>query len=159
ARLESAGLPVVRIVIAAPYQLGQEFFRWEIATAVAGAVLGINPFDQPDVEASKVKTRELMQAYERAGSAPAETPLFEQDGVIVFANGVAANAVNDREQPLAQVMRQHLTSARPGDYFALLAYIAQADRYKRTLQEMRRLVRDKQHVATCLGFGPRFLHS
>ena len=159
AALERAGQPVVRILVSDPYHIGQEFFRWEIATAVAGAVLGINPFDQPDVEASKVKTRELMQAYERSGSAPLQTPLFEQDGIKVFANGIAANAVNDRGRPLAQVLRQHLKSAGAGDYCALLAYIAQDPAYKQTLQDIRVLIRDHQHVATCLGFGPRFLHS
>ena len=80
AALEAAGQPVVRIVVSETAQLGQEFFRWEMATAVAGAIIGINPFDQPDVEASKIKTRELTAAYERTGALPAEAPLLIDDG-------------------------------------------------------------------------------
>ena len=87
--LEQAGLPVVRIELADAYDVGQEFFRWEIATAVAGAILGINPFDQPDVEASKVATRELTTAYERTGSLPAETPFFDENGIKLCARPAA----------------------------------------------------------------------
>jgi transaldolase/glucose-6-phosphate isomerase len=156
ASVQKAGQPVIRIGISDPYEIGQEFLRWEIATAVAGAVLDINPFDQPDVEASKIKTRELMQAYERSGSPPAQTPLLEQDGIKVYANGAVAKSATTN---LVQLLRQVLTGARPGDYCALLAYISQDGGYKQTLQQIRALIRDKQHIATCLGFGPRFLHS
>ncbi len=84
--LEKAGQPVVRIAIADRYDLGQEFFRWEIATAVAGSLLGINAFDQPDVEASKVATRKLTAAYESTGDLPAETPILEENGVRLFTD-------------------------------------------------------------------------
>ena len=77
---------MVRIVVADPMQLGQEFFRWEMATAVAGSVIGINPFDQPDVEASKVKTRELTTAYEKTGTLPPEKPFCADDGIELFAD-------------------------------------------------------------------------
>src|SRR5712671_793352 len=90
--LKSAGQPVVRIAIKDKYDLGQEFFRWEIATAVAGSILGINPFDQPDVEASKIVTRELTEAYEKTGSLPSEKPFFDGDGVKLFAD--EANIAN-----------------------------------------------------------------
>ena len=86
AALEAAGQPVVRIIVADPMQLGQEFFRWEMATAVAGSIIGINPFDQPDVEASKVKTRELTDAYEKTGKLPPEKPFFNGDGIELFAD-------------------------------------------------------------------------
>src|SRR5207247_5234232 len=86
AALEAAGHPVVRITLSDAMQLGQEFFRWEMATAVAGAILGINPFDQPDVEAQKVKTRELTAAYEKSGTLPPETPFATVDGIALYAD-------------------------------------------------------------------------
>ena len=158
-RLQQSGQPVIRIAIADRYQIGQECFRWELGTAVAGAVIGINPFDQPDVEASKVKTRELMQAYERSGSPRAPTPLLEQDGIKVYADPANAAVAKAPSKDLIELLRHILTGARPGDYCALLAYIAMDGRYKETLQQIRALIRDKLHIATCLGFGPRFLHS
>ena len=84
--LERAGHPVVRIALDDPYDLGEEFFRWEFATAVAGSILGINPFDQPDVEASKIATRKLTDAYEKNGALPAETPIFTGDGITLFTD-------------------------------------------------------------------------
>src|SRR5258708_17678991 len=93
--LEAAGHTVVRISVTDVYNLGQEFFRWEIATAVAGSVIGINPFDQPDVEASKVETKKLTEAYEREGSLPAETPLFEAEGIKLFADPKNAAALKE----------------------------------------------------------------
>ena len=158
AKLQDAGHPVVRITLADRSCLGQEFFRWEIATAVAGAVIGINPFDQPDVEASKIKTRELMAAYERQGALPAEIPLFEDDGIKVFADAQNAEALQGAAN-LQAVLRAHLARLKQGDYVALLAYIARNPRNQNVLNEIRIAVRDAKRVATCLGFGPRFLHS
>jgi transaldolase/glucose-6-phosphate isomerase len=160
-KLEQAGQPVVRIAVGERYQIGQEFFRWEFATAVAGAIIGINPFDQPDVEASKIKTRELMQTYERAGSLPPETPLFEEQGIRVFAdenNGRVLKQAGDGTA-LASSLKAHLARAHDGDYCALLAYVAQNERHRDALQDIRTMIRDSKRVATCLGFGPRFLHS
>jgi transaldolase/glucose-6-phosphate isomerase len=88
--LERAGQPVVRLSVADRYDLGQEFFRWEIATAVAGSIIGINPFDQPDVEASKVATRRLTEEFERTGSLPAETPILDNVGIKLFSDEVNA---------------------------------------------------------------------
>jgi len=158
AACEQAGHPVIRITLADIYGLGQEFFRWEIATAVAGAIIGINPFDQPDVEASKVKTRELMAAYERQGSLPAEIPLFEENGIKVFADAANAKALQGAAT-LDAVLKAHLTRLGEGDYFALLAYIARNAQAQGALNEVRASVRDSKRMATCLGFGPRFLHS
>ena len=135
--LERAGHPVVRIVVSDRVALGQEFFRWEMATAVAGGIIGINPFDQPDVEASKVATRKLTTEYEQTGHLP--------------TNSSAMPSVDD--------LRTHLASLGPGDYFALLAYVEMSDEHRDVLQRIRHLIRDRQRVATCLGFGPRFLHS
>ena len=160
-KLEQAGQPVVRIALSDRYQIGQEFFRWEIATAVAGAIIGINPFDQPDVEASKVKTRELTDAYEQSGSLPPETPLLEEDGIKIFADESNARILKQAGDGTALVssLKAHLARLHDGDYCALLAYIARNERHQNALQDIRTMIRDKEHVATCLGFGPRFLHS
>lgn len=159
--LEEADQPVARISIGEVYDLGQEFFRWEIATAVAGSIIGINPFDQPDVEASKIETKKLTEAYEREGSLPAETPLFEGDGVKLFADPKNAGALNGlaTTETLEGYLKAHLDRLGPSDYFALLAYIEMNKDHERALQTMRHFVRDEKRVATCLGFGPRFLHS
>jgi len=160
-KLEQAGHPVVRIAVANRIQIGQEFFRWEIATAVAGAILGINPFDQPDVEASKIKTRELMEVYEARGSLPPETPLFEEDGIKVFADGNNGNILKQAGDGTALVssLKTHLARAHDGDYCALLAYVAQNKSHREALQAIRTAIRDSKKIATCVGFGPRFLHS
>ncbi|HZT87432.1 MAG TPA: bifunctional transaldolase/phosoglucose isomerase [Stellaceae bacterium] len=159
AALEAAGQPVVRIVVSEPMQLGQEFFRWEMATAVAGSVIGINPFDQPDVEASKVKTRELTAAYEKTGSLPPETPFFTGDGIQLFADPRNEGELKPKATNLVAALKAHLSRAGAGDYVALLAYIERTPAHIETLQLLRRMVRDRLRVATCLGFGPRFLHS
>ncbi|MDA2910765.1 bifunctional transaldolase/phosoglucose isomerase [Nitrospiraceae bacterium AH_259_D15_M11_P09] len=160
--LEGAGQPIVRISIADIYDLGQEFFRWEIATAVAGSIIRINAFNQPDVEASKVATRKLTSEYEKAGSLPPETPIFEGSGIKLFAdprNAAELKAAAGQPPSLAGYLKAHLRRLAPGDYFALLAYIEMNGAHEEQLQAARRAVRDKKCVATCLGFGPRFLHS
>jgi transaldolase / glucose-6-phosphate isomerase len=159
--LERAGHPVARIVLGDRYHIGQEFFRWEFATAVAGAIIRINPFDQPDVEASKVKTRELTTAFEKTGRLPPEIPIWQDGGIKLFADGRNADALMGvaKETTLAGVLRTHLARIRPGDYVALLAYIERNTRHREALQELRTMIRDKKRVATCVGFGPRFLHS
>jgi transaldolase/glucose-6-phosphate isomerase len=159
--LAKAGQPVVRIDVAGTSTLGQEFFRWEIATAVAGAVLKINPFNQPDVEASKIATRELTTAYERDGSLPAETPLLSGDGLMLFTDGANADALQ-KAAPAGTVdsyLAAHLARLGDGDYLALLGYVAMNPRHAGILQRIRAIVLERRGVATCLGFGPRFLHS
>ncbi|MBI4213029.1 MAG: bifunctional transaldolase/phosoglucose isomerase [Chloroflexi bacterium] len=160
--LEQAGQPVVRITVDELYDLGQEFFRWELATAVAGSILGINAFDQPDVEDSKEVTRALAERYEATGSLPAETPLFEDGGVTLFAdprNAEALRSVAGPDQSLAGYLRAHLDRLGAGDYFALLAYLDRNEAHESVLQSLRQSVRDRKRVASVLGFGPRFLHS
>jgi transaldolase/glucose-6-phosphate isomerase len=160
--LERAGQPVVRVAIDDAYDLGEEFFRWEIATAVAGSILGINPFNQPDVEASKIATRKLTASYEETGALPAEIPLFSGDGIQLFTdekNAAALRQAVGGNQTLAAYLEAHLDRLRPGDYFGLLAYIEMNQAHERTLSEMRVAIRDGRRVATCLEFGPRFLHS
>jgi transaldolase / glucose-6-phosphate isomerase len=159
ASLQAAGQPVIRIDVPEPYAIAAEFFRWELATAVAGAIIGINPFDQPDVEASKVATRRLTDEYETTGRLPAESPILESEGVRVFADPRNAGDVVSGGRTLAGVLRAHLGRVRPGDYVALLGYVEMTAAHEAALQGIRTRVRDRHHVATCLGFGPRFLHS
>jgi transaldolase/glucose-6-phosphate isomerase len=156
--LEKAGHPVVRIVLGAKFDLGQEFFRWEIATATAGSIIGINTFNQPDVEASKIETRKLTSEYEATGKLPSEVPFFEDQGLKLFADQKNA-AVLKNNSNLAEVLRGHLDRIGAGDYFALLGYIQMNDAHEKSLQAIRHQVRDAKKSATCLGFGPRFLHS
>jgi transaldolase/glucose-6-phosphate isomerase len=158
AALEKAGQPVLRIAVVDRYDLGQEFFRWEIATAVAGSIIGINAFNQPDVEASKVETRKLTSEYEESGSLPAESPIFEKDGIKLFTDSQNARALG-KADALSGYLRTHLGRIKAGDYFAVLAFIEMNDEHEKRLQQIRRAVRDAKRVATCLGFGPRFLHS
>ncbi|HUE52728.1 MAG TPA: bifunctional transaldolase/phosoglucose isomerase [Terriglobales bacterium] len=162
AALEQAGQPVVRVAVGDIYDLGQEFFRWEIATAVAGSIIGINAFNQPDVEASKIVTRSLTAEYERSGSLPAEKPILDDGGIQLFAdekNAAALAQAAGSDKSLVGYLRSHLNRLNRGDYFALLAYVPMFAEHERRLQQMRHAVRDHKHVATCLGFGPRFLHS
>jgi transaldolase/glucose-6-phosphate isomerase len=159
--LRKAGQPVVMISLPDVYSLGQELFHWEIATAVAGSIIGINPFDQPDVEASKVATRKITEQYEQTGSLPAESPFFESDGLKIFADDRNAFELKSSaiDASLHGYLKAHLDRLRPNDYFALLAYVEMNDKHEQFLQAARHAVRDAKRVATCLGFGPRFLHS
>ena len=162
AAIEKAGHPVVHIPIATIYDLGAEFFRWEIATAVAGSILGINPFNQPDIEASKVATRTLTSEYEKNGSLPPKTPIVEDDGTKLFADEINSTELAKAaagDATLIGYLKAHLRCLKPGDYFALLGYIQMNAENEQSLQSIRDAVRDSRRVATCLGFGPRFLHS
>jgi transaldolase/glucose-6-phosphate isomerase len=159
--LERAGHPVVRIVMKSIDHIGQEFFRFEMATAVAGAVLGINPFNQPDVEDAKVKTRQLIAAFEKSGALPPEKPVMSSAQADLFTDD--RNAADLRklgaDGNLGSWLKAHLARTRPDDYVALLAYLERNHAHIDALQHMRLEVRDKRHVATCAEFGPRFLHS
>jgi transaldolase / glucose-6-phosphate isomerase len=160
--LEHAAQPVVRIDVADIYDIGQEFFRWEMAVAIAGAIIGINPFDQPDVEASKVATRALTSAFERTGALPADPPIYQESGITLFTDARNADALEKAlggNRSLAGYLRAHLNRLEESDYFAILAYLAMNQTHRDALQEIRQSVRDRIRVATSLGFGPRFLHS
>jgi transaldolase/glucose-6-phosphate isomerase len=161
AALEAAGQPFVRLALSDTYDLGQEFFRWEIATAVAGSILGIHPFNQPDVEESKLATKKLTSEYEQTGALPSEAPLFTDDGVKLFANerNAAALTKAGKKPSLAGHLKTFLKQIKAGDYFALLAYVEMKPEHQEILQSIRHKIRATKHAATCLGFGPRFLHS
>lgn len=170
AALMAEGYPVVQIKVADAYQLGQEFFRWEMATAVAGSILGIHAFNQPDVEASKIVTRQLTDDYEKSGELPPETPLLAAGDIQLFtdeANAAALKEIAGDNQTLSGYLQAHLQRLNEGDYFAMLAYIHMNNEHQSVLQALRQTVRDslaltaenKKKIATCVGFGPRFLHS
>jgi glucose-6-phosphate isomerase len=158
ARLEADGHPVVRIPWPDRYALGAEFYRWEFATAVMGAVLKVNPFDQPDVEESKIVTRRLAAEYEKTGKLADEAPVAQGPGLAVFADQSNRRLLGVQTS-VASYVKALLAQLREGDYFALQAFIEMNDEHRHALDAMRMLVRDHRKVATTVGFGPRFLHS
>jgi transaldolase/glucose-6-phosphate isomerase len=162
AALERAGHPVARISVKDIWHIGQEFFRWEIATAVAGAIIGIDPFNQPDVEASKDKSRALTDDYEKTRRLPGETPVFRENGLALYADPRNAAELG-RHNTLTGYLKSHFgrvhAGAKSGDYVALLAYIERNEAHTQALTAMRTRICDKTLAATCLGFGPRFQHS
>ena len=158
--LEEAGHPVVRITLANREMVFQEFFRWEIAIAMAGAVIGIDPFDQPDVEASKIKTRALTSAFEQSGVVKGVAPVARLGGLSLYADPAYARSLGQGGgEGLEALIRAHLQRAASGDYVALLAYLDRNPSHQKRLQAVRQRIRDARKVATVLEFGPRFLHS
>ncbi len=160
--LASNGRPVVKIELAAKENLGQEFFRWEFATAVAGAIMRINPFNQPDVEAAKIEAKKITEEYEQTGELPAESPFFEANGIKLFTSEEYAKNLEKRvdgEKSLQKYLASHIVHLQENDYFALLAYIEMNAEHEKLLQKIREKVLLQELTATCLGFGPRFLHS
>jgi len=151
--LAAAGQPVVELDLADPLDLAAEFYRWEIATAVAGARLGVHPFDQPDVEAAKIEARRLAAEIERTGALPDESPLASQGGLSIFGSSGGAEAGVDA------LLAAHLDRLAAGDYFALLAFVPMSEATLAAAARIRRAVRDRRRVATSVGFGPRYLHS
>ena len=142
--LEQAGQLVVRIAVADPYQIGQEFFQWEIATAVAGSIIGINAFNQPDVEASKVVTRQLTAEHEKTGKLPPESPILTADGIQLFTDAKNATALTKavgKSQSLTDYLRVHFNRLKAGDYFALLTYIERNEFHQEQLQAIRSKIR------------------
>jgi transaldolase / glucose-6-phosphate isomerase len=160
--IQAAGHPVVRIDLADIYDIGGEFFRWEMATAVAGWRLGINPFDQPNVESAKVLGRQMVKAYETSGALPPLAPTARADGLTVYAAPREASTPTPPGLPAStpgDLVRDFLRQVRPGDYVALQAYVAPTAETTAALQRWRVALRDRLRVATTVGYGPRFLHS
>jgi len=160
-RVSAAGHPAVRIELGSTTAIGQEFFRWEFAIAVAGSIMKINPFDQPDVESAKVEARKLTSQYEETGSLPDEEPFFNDSEIKLFTSSDYADTLTSQvtDRSAASLLTAHLDQIRPDDYFALLGYIEMNAEHESLLQELREKVLHRYKVATCLGFGPRFLHS
>lgn len=161
AEIEEAGHPIVNIEVEDLYCLCKEFFRWEFATAVAGSIMGINTFNQPDVEAAKVEARKLTDEFEKEGSLPPEEPFFEQNGIALFSSPDYARSLEAvvEERSLSGFIEAHFWNLAEDDYFAILAYLKMNSANEDVLQQMRTRVLEHYSVATCLGFGPRFLHS
>jgi transaldolase/glucose-6-phosphate isomerase len=158
AALEKAGHPVIRIELADLINLGEEFFLWEIATAVAGSLLGINAFDQPNVQESKDYTKNFLDDYKKNGRLPEEEPILTAAGVKIYGDATNRQALKG-VSTLEDALKAHLARVQAGDYFAVNAYVGRTDASHQALQAMRLRVRDKKKVATTLGYGPRFLHS
>ena len=159
--LEAAGHPVIRITVTSPAHIGQEFFRFAIATAVTSAVIGVNPFDQPDVEAAKVKARELTTAFEKSGTLPVEAVIATDKAIAIHTDAANTDALHHAgaTSDLTSWLKAHFARIQPGDYFAILAYLDHDGANTVALQAIRMAIRDRKKVATCVGFGPRFLHS
>ena len=152
------GHPVVQINLSDLYDLGGQFFLWEMATAVAGRFLGINPFDQPNVESAKVRTREMVAAFEKEGKLPEAVPTVQRDGIAVYGD--------EGVESLEDAFRAFMSKARPGkdeaagrSYIALQAYVEPSPEAGAALQDLRTKLLRTYRMATTVGFGPRFLHS
>lgn len=156
--IERAGHPLIRIELETLYHLSQEFFRWEFATAVAGSVLKINPFNQPDVESAKIEARKITDEFELTGSLPDEKPFFEDGAISLFSNDSNIAALGDTPS-LDAILKAYISRLGSNDYFALLAYIEMNADNETHLRAIRAKVLERSLAATCLGFGPRFLHS
>jgi glucose-6-phosphate isomerase len=153
AKLADAGHPVLRIVLRDPMDVGAEFFRWELATATAGAVLGVNPFDEPDVARAKENTSTLLTDWRRSRRLPEWPSDVEEDGIVLMTKS------NKKPGSVSRGLAAHLAMAAPGDYLAVQAYLTPTAEAWRMLQEMRVALRDRLRVATTLAWGPRYLHS
>jgi transaldolase/glucose-6-phosphate isomerase len=154
--LEAAGHPSVRIILNDVLDLGGEFFRWEVATAAAGALLGIDPFDQPNVQESKDNTKSLLAEFRAQGKLPEDEPLLESDGLRIY--GDAAN-LGGAISSVGDLLTAFLNQARPGDYVAVMAYLQTTPQHSAVLENLRQSLGEATHLATTLGYGPRFLHS
>jgi RpiB/LacA/LacB family sugar-phosphate isomerase len=151
--LATAGHPVIRLEVENPLDMGAEFFRWEVATATAGAILGVNPFDEPDAARATDFTERLLTQWQRTRRFPDSPPDVEQDGIALTSDA------SPKPASVAEGIMNHLAQARPTDYLAIQAYVEPTIETARALQTLRMLLRDRLRIATTLGFGPRYLHS
>ena len=154
ANLEANGFPIVTLRIRDPYELGKQFFQWEFATAIAGFFLGINPFDQPNVESSKKHSRDVVSEYLKTGNLPLES------ASIVTIRGMKISSESSRARNIREVIFPFIEqNKKKGSYVSIQAYLQNNPQIKRTLQQIRTILRDDFKLATTFGFGPRFLHS
>jgi len=157
--LQEAGHPVVRQVMRDPLSLGREFFLWEVATALAGSIIGIDPFDQPNVQESKDNTNAFLDVFKKEGRLPDQEVLWEGDGCKIYCDAATKAALQKDGASLSDMMKAHLSRTKSGDYVALTAYIQENDTNENLLQDIRTHLRDALKTATTTGYGPRFLHS
>ncbi len=160
--LRQAGHPVVRITLDDPYDLGGEFFRWEFATAVAGAILQINPFDEPNVKESKDNTVRLIEEFKSKGELTEEDPVITENGLSFYCDMEYLHKLDSsskKKNSFVGLLAAHFQQAKPGDYASMMAYIEMTKRHRKLLHQSRMKIRDELHIATAVGFGPRYLHS
>ena len=157
-RLRAAGHPIVTIRLVEPLGIGAEFVRWEVATATAGAVLGINPFDEPNVQQAKDATKALLKEYTNTGRLPIPSPYASADGLRLTFTRPALDKMGSPAGAAAAV-RAFLDLVQAGDYLGVLAYLPGEPAIEARLERLRHGLRDGKRVATMLGFGPRYLHS
>lgn len=157
--LQAAGHPVLRHTLRDELDLGEEFFLWEFATAVAGALIGIDPFDQPNVQESKDNTKRLLAEYVQHGSLTQQNLICAEDTLRVFGDSETRDLLRHGGSKLQDIISAHLARIKPSDYFAFTQYIEDLGNYDALLQQMRLAIRDDKKAATTTGYGPRFLHS
>ena len=159
AALEAVGHPVLRHTLHDPLDLGEEFFLWEFATAIAGALLAVDPFDQPNVQESKDNTKRLLGEYAQNGSLPQQKLIIAEESMRIFGDEATRDLLRRGGSSMQEIFTAHLSRIKPGDYFALAQYIEELNNYEGLLHQVRIAVRDEKKVATTSGYGPRFLHS
>lgn len=157
--LEKRGFPLTRILLGDPLDLAVEFFRWEVATAIAGALLKINPFDEPNVTESKENTARLLKHFEKEGNLPAPKPHIQQKGLQLTFSRSAMKIVGSKISRPKDALRALLLNAEPPDYIAVLAFVASQKRLDTKLATLRAAIQRATGCATTLGYGPRYLHS
>src|SRR5271157_4136332 len=157
--LEAAGHPVLRHMLHDPLDLGEEFFLWEFATAISGALIGIDPFDQPNVQESKDNTRRLLTEHSQNGSLTQQSLIVADNTLRVFGDAETRDALRRGGSSLQDIITAHVARINPGDYLAITQFIEELNNYDALLQEIRVAIRDEKKVATTTGYGPRFLHS
>ncbi len=157
--LEAAGHPVVRINVANKLALGGEYYRWEIAVAIAGIIIGINAFDQPNVEESKKNTKDLLEGWSKDGSFKRSTPVLEKESIAVYSGKKTEQLASGHDESIGAIVDSFTAEAKPGDYIALLPYFLLTNERTKKLQAWRQQLRDELKVATTLLGGPRYLHS
>ena len=149
--LKNAGFPIVIIQLENIYDLGKEIYKWEIATAMAGSVLALNPFDQPNVQLAKTLANESMEEYKKTGVLPLEKPAIIQDGISLYGKYFTAD--------FKEALTEFVSQSKEGDYFAIQSFLPYSDKIEVSLDKFKLVLRDKFHVAVTSGYGPRFLHS
>ncbi|HVN63883.1 MAG TPA: hypothetical protein VMT58_04555, partial [Candidatus Binataceae bacterium] len=156
--IRKAGIPAVKIAVADKIDLGEEFMRWEIATATAGAILGIDAFDQPNVQESKDNTGRLLAEFQKTGKLPSVEPIAKQGALTIYSGGATAQALKGQSDFRA-FLRAFFGLVRPGDYFATMAYVAPSPAVDKEIAALRQAIMERFDIATTFGYGPRFLHS
>jgi transaldolase / glucose-6-phosphate isomerase len=157
--LEQAGNPIVRIELQDKMALGGEYYRWEVATAIAGMIIGINPFDEPNVAESKKNTKDLLEEWQKKGDFSKPTPVLSKGNISIYSGTKTLELITKNNTSIESYVKAFTTLAQPGDYIALLPYFLKTNTRNKVLEQWRQQLRDNYKVATTLLNGPRYLHS